>query len=812
MKKIKISVILLISLFCLIINVKAYDKTIDDGVYVIHSKVDENYVMDVYLGKASNKSNVQLYKTNEGINQKFIIKYRDDGYYEITSAIDDNFSLDANQAVFNNSVNVQLYQKNNSSAQKWIIKKYDGYYKICSYNENYCVDVNGAVAYNGNNIQLWESNDSNAQKFIFEKISDLKKTIEPGVYTISSKLSNDFTLDIYNNEYKNTTNVQLYKKGAGENQMFYVSYTGNGYYTIRSYFDINYVLDVHNAGKTNETNVEIYKSNGGNNQQWIIQDSGDGYYHILSKCNYLALDVYKGNAQNGANIQMYTAKDSDNQKFKFDKIQDNGIKSIMDGYYFINTILNNKKVVDVNQANMEPSTNVQIYDLNYGMAQKWYIKYIKDGYYAILCDKDNNYSLQVDGANINIGKYENNDNQKWFIRKSSNGYYILSKNGQYVDLTGLSTSNKTNIQIHEFNGGNAQKFNFIKTASGISERILDDGIYRISSALNKDMFVDVNGAKPQNKTNIQLWSRNTSLAQKFKIEYLSNGYYKISTLVDLTKSIDVEGASSANGTNALIYDSGNGINQQWIIKSAGDGYFYIISNCGNLYLDVSNGQTSNGTNILLWEYNGGKNQKFKFIKSEEKTRVMDVSYHQGSIDWNKVSNSGIYGVILRIGYWSTEDEKFKEYINEVKRLEIPYGIYLFSYASTTNGANIEANFTKDMIRKYNLNPTLGIYYDIEDWYTNTESSKTLTKPQYDNIINTYVNSVSSYVSSKYKVKVYASTNYIDSRLSNNVKGYVDWVADYRGYCGYSGSYSLWQYTSSATIDGVHGYVDMSYLK
>ena len=546
--------------------------------------------------------------------------------------------------------------------------------------------------------------------------------------------------------------------------------------------------------------------------QWIISDAGDGYYNIVSNCNGLVVDVSNASTSNGTNIWMYAYNDSNAQKFKFNNVKEIGSKTINDGYYFINTSLNSDKVLDVKNAGMSDGNNVQIYSSNGTLAQKWYIKYNNDGYYSILSDKDNNYALEVDseGSNVQIGKNNNTDNQKWIIKKT-NSYYIISKDGRYLDLASAVTTNGNNIRVFTPNGTNAQKYSFRKTVSGISEITIDNGLYRIVSALDNDKVVDLTSASTSNYSNVQLYQSNGSNAQKWEVTYLDNGYYKISTLVDLTKSFDVNSAGTKNGTNVQIYDNNNSIAQQWIIKDAGDGYFYIISNCNGLYLDVANASSSNGTNIWTYEGNESKAQKFKFVKIEEKTRVLDVSYHQGEINWDKVANTGIYGVILRIGYWDTEDERFGEYISEVKRLGIPYGIYLFSYASTVNGANTEANFTKNIISKYNLKPTLGIFYDIESWATSTENSSSISKERYDEIINTYINSVSSYVGAKYKVKVYASTNYINNRFSDSAKKHVDWVADYRAYCGYNGSYSLWQYSSSETLDGIRGFVDMSYL-
>lgn len=814
MKKLMIFMFSFMIFFLFNMSVNAYEKTIDDGVYIIHSSINENYVLDANGGFANNGVNVQLYFKNNGLSQKWIVRYLNDGYYEITSTINDNYALDVNGAAFNNSANIQLWKKNDSTAQKWIIKETgNGYYKIISYNTNYSLDACGAVATNFTNIQLWGNNTSLAQEFKFEKYSGLKKTIESGIYTISTAMDNSKVIDIYGGYLKNSTNIQLYQNHGGDGQKFFVNYLGNGYYSIRAYQNVSYSLDVFNNEKTPSTNVELYGYGGGSNQQWIINQTEDGYFNIISRCNYLVMDIANASTKNETNILMYTKNNQSNQKFKFNKTIITGTKTIDNGYYFINSSINSKKVLDVNNGIMESNRNVEIYTLNYGINQKWKIEYLNDGYYKILCNKDNSYGLQVDGSNINIGKYTGSQDQQWIIKKSGNFYYLITKSGKYVDLYYGDISNGNNIQPYNFNGGNGQRFNFLKTADGISNRVLEDGIYRIASALDMNMFVDVYGGYSNNGTNIHLWYRNSGNGQKYKITYLSNGYYKISTLLDMEKVFDVDYGSTQNGANLSIFSDSNSINQQWIIKDTGDGYFNIISNCNNLYVDVAGGKTTGGTNILLWSSNNSINQKFKFIKSEKETRVIDVSYHQGQIDWNKVYNSGIYGVMLRIGYWNTEDGRLSEYINEVKRLGIPYGIYIFSYANTTNGANIEANFTKSIISKYNLNPTLGIYYDLEDWYISADNtSNSLSKDQYDNIARTYINSVSNYVGSKYKVKVYADLNHVNNRFGSYARSESDWIAHYDvSECGYKGPHSLWQYTSSGTIDGIRGYVDLNYL-
>ena len=73
---------------------------------------------------------------------------------------------------------------------------------------------------------------------------------------------------------------------------------------------------------------------------------------------------------------------------------------------------------------------------------------------------------------------------------------------------------------------------------------------------------------------------------------------------------------------------------------------------------------------------------------------IDVSVHNGKIDWQKVKNDGIDFAIIRCGYgqnMTSQDDAYWEYnVSECERLGIPYGVYLYSYANTLAKAKSEA--------------------------------------------------------------------------------------------------------------------------
>ena len=106
---------------------------------------------------------------------------------------------------------------------------------------------------------------------------------------------------------------------------------------------------------------------------------------------------------------------------------------------------------------------------------------------------------------------------------------------------------------------------------------------------------------------------------------------------------------------------------------------------------------------------------------------IDVSSWQGTIDWQKVKSDGIEFAIIRCGYGqniiSQDDNTFKKNADECTRLGIPFGVYLYSYATSVDKAKSEAEHVLRLIKDYNLD--YGIWYDLEDNETTAQCSKSL---------------------------------------------------------------------------------------
>ena len=189
--------------------------------------------------------------------------------------------------------------------------------------------------------------------------------------------------------------------------------------------------------------------------------------------------------------------------------------------------------------------------------------------------------------------------------------------------------------------------------------------------------------------------------------------------------------------------------------------------------------------------------------------IADLSFHNGNIDWNQLWNSGkVDGVILRIGYSAGMDKVFPTYLSEVKRLNIPYSVYHFSTAENINEAQNEANHLISWYNSNSVNPSYGVFYDIESWYNYEDghSSDSITVSTYDEIIRTYKSVLND---NGISVSLYTGKNYAETRLSDYGRSQIGWIAHYASDCGYTGTYRGWQYTSKGSLPGVPGYVDLS---
>ena len=220
-----------------------------------------------------------------------------------------------------------------------------------------------------------------------------------------------------------------------------------------------------------------------------------------------------------------------------------------------------------------------------------------------------------------------------------------------------------------------------------------------------------------------------------------------------------------------------------------------------------------------WVHRNGRryffNHREEQVGTDQVKKVIDVSEHNGRIsDWKKViDDNGVDGVIVRLGYSGTEDKELAYNIKELNRLGIPYGVYLYTYAENETDAENDANQTIELLKKYKMNLSYPIYYDVENWeYVNKTKRAPSDTGIWVKIINKYMATMKK--AGYQNVKVYSYRQLLQTRLNHpDILQHVNWVAAYTDALDwnnphYSGEKG-WQYTSSEYLKGIRGHVDVS---
>lgn len=189
---------------------------------------------------------------------------------------------------------------------------------------------------------------------------------------------------------------------------------------------------------------------------------------------------------------------------------------------------------------------------------------------------------------------------------------------------------------------------------------------------------------------------------------------------------------------------------------------------------------------------------------------IDVSYHQGNIDFDSVKRSGIEFVILREGYRNTIDPKFIEYAEKCKKAGLViYGVYHFSYALNEEEAKKEADFCIQNLKKAGLEKDTIIFFDFE-YDTVTKAAQKgvqLTKEDCNKHTIAFCKEVNI---QGYLAGIYTNIDYYKNWYTKDVLSqYFIWLADYTGSPDYD--CLLQQYSSKGSIPGIKGNVDLNYL-
>ena len=215
----------------------------------------------------------------------------------------------------------------------------------------------------------------------------------------------------------------------------------------------------------------------------------------------------------------------------------------------------------------------------------------------------------------------------------------------------------------------------------------------------------------------------------------------------------------------------------------------------------------NPYNRYDFQYN---RHNYLLLQNVESFPGVDVSAHQGEIDWQAVKNSGIEFAIIRLGYRGygsgklVEDEYAKKNLKEAKEAGLKIGAYFFSQALDIKETDEEIQFILNMLADVNLDMPIVLDWEIpaEDARTKDMDARTLTDIQL-------------HFCGQMKKMGFQPMVYFNWHQSENLyylselEDYPFWLALYQDRMTYPWKVEMWQWTSSGKVPGIAGNVDIN---
>lgn len=187
---------------------------------------------------------------------------------------------------------------------------------------------------------------------------------------------------------------------------------------------------------------------------------------------------------------------------------------------------------------------------------------------------------------------------------------------------------------------------------------------------------------------------------------------------------------------------------------------------------------------------------------------IDVSRHNGVIDWAKVKADGVKFAMIRAGYGAgTIDDKFERNIKECNRLGIPCGVYWFSYAYTPEMARKEAQAVLKAVKPYKLEYPIAYDFEYDSVSYAAKQGVKITKQLATSLVEAFCEEIEK---NGYYVINYANLDYLSKYFDNKLlKKYALWLAHWTDAIEPVQECVMWQYSAKGKVNGISGDVDMN---
>ncbi len=191
---------------------------------------------------------------------------------------------------------------------------------------------------------------------------------------------------------------------------------------------------------------------------------------------------------------------------------------------------------------------------------------------------------------------------------------------------------------------------------------------------------------------------------------------------------------------------------------------------------------------------------------------IDVSKHQGNIDWTKVAADGVEFAFIRVGLRGygtegklVEDEYFEQNVKGALQAGIKVGVYFYSQAITDEELLEEANLVLEKVKPYNIE--LPIVFDVEKVSGGKGRANELSVEERTRLTALFCQTIQD---AGYKPMIYHNMEMGTLMLDlGQLEQYDKWFAYYNDDLYYPYAYKVWQYSEKGAVDGINEEVDLN---
>lgn len=284
--------------------------------------------------------------------------------------------------------------------------------------------------------------------------------------------------------------------------------------------------------------------------------------------------------------------------------------------------------------------------------------------------------------------------------------------------------------------------------------------------------------------------------QELSKQTVSLNKSSLTMLIGSTETLTASFTPITDNEEAVIWQSSN--SAVATVDSLGT---VTALSAGTATITAATPDGTQNANCVIVVNDGSKDTSTDTTNSNISIKGIDVSKWQGNINWSSVKEDGIKFAMIRSSYGSSSvDPMFETNYKSAKANGIAIGAYHYSYATTVAKAKTEVKFFISKLEGKQFEYPVCV--DIEDPSQNGIDKNTLTE-----IVLVYLDELSK---AGYFPMIYTNKTWYTTKLDDvELTSYDHWLAQWASSITYTGAVGIWQYTSSGTVSGISGRVDMN---